>query len=123
MISFNRGDYDLLLSFDPCEVFRFYGVTNMHDLSVRECELCNNSRESAYIAGWCNLSPIDNRPFVFINLSRCTDVMRSTGLVMHEMSHLYWLMNYDNLQEKEEEIITNAELETYEVMEIINKII
>ena len=41
---------------------------------------------------------------------------------MHEMSHLYWLLNYDDLQNSEEDIITNAELETYRVVEIINSI-
>jgi hypothetical protein len=123
MIKVEGEEYDLLMSFDPCSIFEYYGVERMHGLSVHECKLCENSTEFAYIAGWCNLSPTDNKPFVFINLSRCTDTMHTTGLVMHEMSHLYWLLNYDNLQENEEDIITNAELETYKVVEIINKII
>ena len=122
MIRISNAEYDLLLSFDPCDIFGYFDVERMHGLSVHECKLCENTTKSAYIAGWCNISPIDKKPFVFINLSRCTDTMHTTGLVMHEMSHLYWLLNYDDLQNSEEDIITNAELETYRVVEIINSI-
>jgi NTP pyrophosphatase (non-canonical NTP hydrolase) len=42
------------------------------------------------------------------------------GLVMHEMMHhSFWLHNYDT--DKEEEIITWAEEETYEVLKTIEK--
>ena len=65
MICVVSKDYDLLLSFDPCDIFRYFGVEKMHGLSVHECELCANTTESAYIAGWCNISPIDKKPFVY----------------------------------------------------------
>lgn len=115
-------DYDLLLGQNACEIFTHLGVTELHGLSLKECREFHNTPKSAYIAGWCNLLPASHRPFVFINLQRCTEPVRTTGLVMHEMSHLFWLLNYDNLKEKEEEIIANAEEEAYRVVEIIQRL-
>jgi len=119
MKQYNFNEYTLILSHDPCDIFRYFKVAEMHGLNLKACERHKNTTESAYIAGWCNISPIDGKPFVFINLSRCTDDIHTTGLIMHELSHLYWLLNYDNLKEKEEEIITNAEEETYKLIQLI----
>jgi len=115
--------YDLLLSYNPCDIFYHFNVSEMHGLNLNDCIKHENSRDSAYIAGWFNISPIDGKPFVFINLTRCVDDIRTTGLIMHEMSHLYWDLNYDNLKNKEEEIITNAEEETYKIINIIKSIL
>jgi hypothetical protein len=95
----------------------------MYGLNLKDCTEHQNTTENAYMAGFCNLSPIDGKPFVFINLSRCgNNDIQLMGLVMHELSHLFWLLNNNNLQEKEEEIITNAELESYKIVDIIKNI-
>ena len=121
-----RNEYDLLLCTDPCEVFRYYNVEEMHGLSLVECKAHPNTTDSAYIAGWSNFVPKDSGEyianddrFIFINLSRCTDPVKTTGLIMHEMMHhSLWMHSY-NAETREEDIITWAEQETYEVYNII----
>ena len=125
MITIIRGVYILLLSYNPCDVFTYYNVEEMHGLNMIYCIEHENTTESAYIAGLCNFIPKesgeynnDDPRFVFINLSRCTDDLHTFGLIMHEMMHMsFALHNYD--VNKEEEIITWAELEAHEVFKII----
>jgi len=55
---------------------------------------------------------------VFINLSRCNDDISTMGLIMHElMHHSFFLHDYNS--DREEEIITWAEEEAYDVFNII----
>ena len=112
--------YTLILSHNPCDVFKFYKVTEMHGLKLEDCEKYNNTTEDAYIAGLANISPIDGKQFVFINLSRCADDIKTFGLIMHEMMHLS-IDLHDNDLSQEEEIITWAELESYKVLKLIKK--
>ena len=127
MITIIRGAYILLLSYNPCDVFTYYNVEEMHGLNVVDCIEYENTTEDAYIAGWSNFIPKksgeynnDDPRFVFINLSRCTDDLNTFGLIMHEMMHTsFAIHNYDINQE--EEIITWAELESYEVFKIIKQ--
>ncbi len=113
-------EYTLILSHNPCDIFKHYEVSEMHGLNLADCEKYNNTTEDAYIAGWCNLSPKDNKPFVFINLSRCTNDIKTTGLVFHEMMHLSSIKYNANMESYEEEMITFAENETYKILNIIN---
>jgi hypothetical protein len=126
MVTIFRGSYILLLSYNPCDVFTYFGVKEMHGLNIEDCKKHENSTKSSYIAGWSNFVPkasgsylsIDKR-FVFINLSRCTDTVRTMGLIMHEMMHHFlWEYNNDVLS-YEEEIISLAEQESYEVYDLI----
>jgi len=128
MITIIRGTYILLLSYNPCDVFTYYNVEEMHGLNAIDCAAHKNTTEDAYIAGLCNFIPkesgeyIDDDPrFVFINLSRCTNSVSTFGLIMHELAHQsFALHNYD--VNKEEEIITWAEEEAYEVFKLIKNI-
>jgi hypothetical protein len=120
MIPIFKPSYILLLSHNPCELFTHFDVDEMHGLSLEECKAYNNTREDSYISGLSNVVPNSNKRFVFINLSRCNGGIQTMGLVMHEMMHhSFWLHNYD--MDKEEEIITWAEEETYEVLKTIEK--
>jgi predicted aminopeptidase len=121
MITIMRGTYVLLLSYNPCDIFDYYNVNEMHGLNKADCAAHVNSTESAYIAGWTNYVPKasgeyddDDPRFIFINLSRCTDTAHTVGLIMHEMMHQSFYLHKD-----EEEIITWAEEETYQVYDII----
>lgn len=128
MIAIVRGAYILLLSYYPCDVFTYFGVEEMHGLNIQDCREHENTTESAYIAGWSNFVPKesnnyqdDDLRFVFINLSRCTDTVSTVGLIMHEMMHeSFARYNYDIILE--EDIITWAENETYEVYKLIKEI-
>jgi hypothetical protein len=123
MTVFTFDKYDLLLSYDPCSIFRYYNVTGMHGLDLGECQAHSNTTESAYIAGWCNISPTNGKYFVFINLSRCTNDIKTTGLIMHELMHLAGNIFQGNWETQEEEMITFAEEETYKVVNIVKNVI
>ena len=120
-----RENYILLLSYNPCDIFDYFNVDEMHGLSYKECECYLNTNEDSYIAGWSNFVPkisgeyiSNDSRFVFINLSRCNTEIETFGLIMHElMHHSFFLHDYNS--EKEEEIITWSENESYEVFEII----
>jgi hypothetical protein len=119
MIEIKFALYTLLLSYNPCDIFTHYNVTEMHGLNLADCEKHNNTTESAYIAGWCNIIPNSDEHYVFINLSRCNTDIETIGLIMHELMHMSFdIHNYDI--SKEEEIITWAENESYKVFEIVN---
>jgi hypothetical protein len=125
MISYITASYILLMSYNPCDIFTYYNVTEMHGLSLTECQAYNNTFEDAYIAGLSNFVPKESKQyhdtdarFVYINLSRCNNDVQAMALVMHEMMHhSLWLHNYD--MTKEEEIVTWAEEQSYDIMEII----
>ena len=109
-----RDKYDLLLSYDPCEIFKHYNIEEMHGLNFDDCMSHENNNQQAYIAGWCNIIPNLKRNYVFINLSRCNTDIETFGLIMHELMH----MSFD-LHTDEEELITWAENESLEVFKII----
>ena len=120
-----RDTYLLLLSYDPCEIFTYFNVAEMHGLNAVDCAAYPNTTEDAYIAGWSNFIPKesgeyndDDSRYVFINLSRCTDDVNAFGLIMHELMHRSFALHNFNVY-KEEEIITWAEEESYKVFEII----
>ena len=115
MLRINRDTYVLLLSSNPCEVFEYFNVEEMHGLSLKDCREYNNTPQDSYMAGLCNVDPHTGQRFIFINLSRCPDDIRTMGLAMHETMHLAF-----SLFTREEEIITYAEIEAYKIIEIIN---
>ena len=125
MITVFRGTYILLLSYNPCDVFDYFGVESMHGLSKTECMAHHNTPDSSYIAGWCNFVPKESDEytnedarFLFINLARCTDDISTMGLIMHEMMHQSFFIHDYNM-DSEEEIITWAEEEAYKVYDIV----
>jgi len=121
MITIPRNNYTLLLSYCPCEVFSYFKVKEMHGLNLEDCQKHLNTTESAYIAGWCNFTPEGGR-YVYINLSRCTNDIRTFGLIIHELMHQsMWVHDYD--VDKEEEIITWAEEESYKVFDVVKKLL
>ena len=122
-----RNDYDLLLSADPCEIFRYYNVDGMHGLSLKECVSHTNNNESSYICGWCNYIPKpdkdynkNDRHFVFINLKRCNSDIEMFGHLFHEFMHLSIGLHDEDLS-KEEEMITWAEMESHEIFKLIKQ--
>jgi hypothetical protein len=123
--SIKRSDYLLLLSSDPCELFKFFNIEQMHGLKLSECLAYNNSKNDSYIAGLCNYIPKDeyklNDPcFVYINLTRCKDEKTTLLTLFHELMHMSLQKFQWNLH-REEEIITWAENETNEVLDIIKQ--
>jgi len=125
MMTIFRGTYILLLSYEPCDIFDYFNVNQMHGLSRSECILHANTPDSSYIAGWANFVPKESDDytnedsrFVFINLTRCKDDISTMGLIMHEMMHHSFFIHDYNM-DSEEEIITWAEEEAYKVYDLI----
>jgi len=126
VIENDMGTYKLLLSYKPCDIFRYFQVQEMHGLSFLKCVVYKNTKHDAYIAGLSNYVPKKNNKyehgdpfFVFINLSRCTDEIETCLLVNHELIHrAFELYNWN--VDAEEEIISWAENETRKVISIIN---
>jgi hypothetical protein len=130
MIIITRNDYDLLLSTDPCEIFNYYGVTEMHGLNLDDCMKHPNTSESSYISGWCNYMPmpgkdfkLSDRCFVFINLNRCNSELDLSCNLFHELMHLSGRLFNDCWDSHEEEMISYAEKETREVFELTKYLI
>ncbi len=127
MNKIDRNTYTLLLSQNPCDLFTYFNVDEMHGLNALDCANHKNTTENSYIAGLSNFVPkqsgeynSNDKRFVFINLSRCTDSISTFALIMHELLHQsFALHNYD--VNKEEEIITWAENESHEVYKIITQ--
>ena len=121
MISIFKPSYLLILSKNPCDLFTCFGVDELHGLTFEECQTYNNTNHDSYINGMSNLIPNTENRFIFINLSRCNNDIETMGIVMHEMiHHSLWLHNYD--MGKEEEMITWAENESYEVIKTIKNL-
>jgi hypothetical protein len=114
------GGYSLLLSYDPCDLFEYFNVTEMHGLSLEDCKAHDNNENQAYIAGLTNEDPNDpNKRFIYINLSRCGNDVQTTLLIFHEcMHHALWRYNYD-VENKEEDMISWAELEARIIYDFI----
>ena len=114
------------MSFNPCEIFTFYGEREIHGLKYDECVAYNNTKKEAYIAGFSNYIPMkdeykhgDNY-FVFINLSRCNDTVNTIRLIFHELMHRAFEL-YDWDVDKEEDMISWADEETAEVFNIVKE--
>jgi len=107
-------NYTLLLSYNPCDLIRYFDTEYLHGLNLKDCKSYKNTSNDAYVAGMCNIDPHTGKRYVFINLSRCTDDIHTMGLVMHETMHLAF-----TLFEDEEELITYAETEAYKIIKII----
>jgi hypothetical protein len=127
MDKIERRTYTLLLSRNPADLFTYFNVDEMHGLNAIDCAAHKNTTKDSYIAGLSNFVPKESgkydendQRFVFINLSRCTDSLSTFGLIIHEMMHhSFFIHNYD--MDLEEEIITWAENESYEVYKIITE--
>lgn len=108
--------YTLLIGKCPKDLFDYFSVDEMHGLSLEEANAYKESPDDSYIAGLCNLSPTDNKYFVFINLTRCQTDVELTATLFHEMMHLmYRLFVVFN----EEDFITTAEQETLKAVALV----
>jgi hypothetical protein len=119
MVKIQREEYLLILSDNPIDLFNHFNVKEMHGLYIDECE---------HIEGLCNYIPKENNKyeltdsyFVFINTSKHKDSIKLFALIMHEMMHMSFKKHSWDINQ-EEEIITWAEEESFNVYEQIKKI-
>ena len=128
MLVIDRVSYDLLMNIDPCSIFTYYGVEEMHGLNLTDCRKHPNTKEGSYICGWANHIPhegqykLTDRMFCFINLNRCNSELDLICNLYHELMHVA-VNKYDENLEFEEQMITWAEQETRELYELTKKLI
>lgn len=128
MLVIDRGSYDLLMNIDPCSIFTYYGVEEMHGLNLTDCRKHPNTKEGSYICGWANHIPhegeyhVSDRMFCFINLNRCNSELDLICNLYHELMHVS-VNRFNEDLEFEEEMITWAEQETRELFELTKKLI
>jgi len=125
MITIKRNNYTLLLGENPCEIFNYYSIKEMHGLNLYDCEKYQNTKDDSYIWGWANYVPKENniynqgdQRYVFINMQRCGNDLETFGGVFHELMHHSFEMHNYNM-DLEEEIITWAEKESHEVFSLV----
>ena len=116
---YNFKHYQLILSDNPCDIFKHFGVDELHGLSLQDCEAYNNTKEDAYIAGLCNLIPNTDKMFIFLNTSRMNNCKEKMALIFHEAMHLSLEIHNHDVNEKEEEIISWAESEAIKIFDLI----
>jgi len=117
---FNFRKYTLILSKNPCDIFKHFDVEELHGLTLKACLSHKNTKKSSYIAGLVNLSPKTNKPFLFLNLNRLGDGKEKMGVIMHETFHMSLELHDYDVKNKEEEIVTWAENEAYKIYDIID---
>lgn len=125
---YDMGKYVLLLAYNATEIFKHYGVKEMHGLNIIDAqdeEVYKKKGNGVYFEGWTNYDPNDKKltgkapykPFLCLNMS----IINKKGkiekalVVMHETVHLALLLNNWNIDEKEEEIATMAEEEAKKI--------
>jgi hypothetical protein len=116
---FKFKDYILILSKNPCDIFEYFDVENLHGLNYKKCLSHKNTKESAYIAGLTNKIPKTEKDFLFLNLNRLGKGKEKMGLIMHETMHLSLELHKHDVNKKEEKIITWAEEQAYKIYNLI----
>ena len=112
-------DYTLILSKNPCDIFTYFDTEKLHGLSYKSCLSHKNTKDNSYIAGLTNIIPDTKKMFLFLNTSRLGKGDERMGLIMHETMHLSLKLHRNNVEKKEEEIITWAEKEAYKIYDLI----
>jgi hypothetical protein len=112
-------EYQLILSYNACDIFTYFGVDELHGLSLKECKAYNNTNEDAYIAGLCNFIPESKKMFIFLNTSRMNSCKEKMALIFHEAMHLSLEMHNHDVNEQEEQIISLAESEANKIFDLI----
>jgi hypothetical protein len=118
---FKYKNYTLLLSKNPCDIFTYFDVEDLHGLNYKKCLSHKNTKESAYISGLMNVIPETKKLFLFLNINRLGKGKEKMGLIMHETMHLSLEIHKHDVEKKEEEIITWAENEAYKIYDILEK--
>lgn len=113
----------LILGEKSTELFDYFNVEELHGLNKKDAKAYPETSKDAYIYGLANYSLTkDKFPFVFINLNRLNGTYKDALGIMHETIHISLLIHNWDVENKEEEIITNAEIYAGEIIDYIDKI-
>lgn len=129
---YDMGKYELIVGNNATEIFRHYGVNEMHGLNLADAiaeEIDKTKGNGVYIEGLANYHPKDKeltgkapyKPFVFINKTpfKRYNAVEKAFNVMHEAIHIALLLYNWNVDRKEEDIVAMA---TEQAKKIYDKI-
>ena len=102
--------FQLIVGEKSVDLFYWFGVDDLHRLTKKEAEEYPETKDDAYIWGLANYSPSkDDLPFIFLNKSRLKGDYTDVTGIMHETMHLSLLLEDWDIENKEEEIVSQAE--------------
>ena len=115
-----RMDLTLLVGTSAVALFDYFDVDQLHGLNRQDC-IDRIAQGGTYIDGMQNVYPNSkDQYYLFINLSAITKNMNENfGLIFHESTHYQFKKYKDNLKEKEEELISDAEILALDIIKII----
>jgi hypothetical protein len=111
------ASFVLLIGNSATDLFDYYGVQEMHGVNRTAC-VSRIAEGGTYIDGFANYNPYDSTfielptPFVFINRQALHGDHRDITLLNHELMHMSLLLHQWDVEHKEEDIITWAEIFT-----------
>lgn len=117
-----RPDLILIKSKSALYLFDYFKVDELHGLNKIDC-IKRIKEGGTYIDGMCNEFPNDSsKYYLFINENAFTNnLIIDFALIFHEATHYYFRKYWNELQEKEEELITETEKLAIEISKIIFK--
>lgn len=122
-------DFLLILGEKSVDVFNYFKVDEMHGLTKKDALKYKENSQQAYIYGLANYIPKkpgnykDGDPgFVFLNLNRMNGTYKDYLGIMHETVHISLLVNNWDIENKEEEIVTNAEKYAEDIIQYMETI-
>lgn len=122
-----RHDLVLIVGDSATALFDYFEVDELHGLNRKDCEKRINEG-GTYIDGMCNIVPKTDSSktfyFIFINKKSFSEIpVYNYALIFHEATHYafekYWYGNFDSDQEKEEKLITEAEILGIDIYKLI----
>jgi hypothetical protein len=117
-----RPDLILILGEKAVDLFDYFRVDELHSLTRAEC-IERISVGGTYIDGMCNEIPETTGKkayYLFLNKSSfCENKSENFGLVFHESTHYHFRKYWDDLQEREEQLITESEILAIDICRII----
>lgn len=119
-----RPDLTLILGETATDLFLHLGVQDLHGLNLKECKERINLGGS-YIDGMCNEYPCEDKNqkklyYLFLNESAWTELkVENFGLIFHEATHYFFRKYWNDLQNREEQLITEAEVLAIDIYKLI----
>lgn len=122
-------DFLLILGEKSVDLFNYFNVEELHGLNKKDALSHKENSQQAYIYGMSNYIPKKSGTYkhgdpgyLFINLNRLDGTYKDALGIMHETIHISLLVNNWDVDNKEEEIVTNAEIYAGEIIEYIHEI-
>jgi hypothetical protein len=119
-------DFLLILGDKSVDLFNYFKVDELHGLNKKDALKHPETTESAYIYGLSNYIPKKSgnykhgdSAFVFLNLNRMNGSYKDYTGIMHETIHISLLLHNWDVDNEEEQIVTDAENYANEIIEYL----